>query len=126
LKEQRQTLADQIVPAIDAGYNPEQPSRMLQLSWGATLRDFVYSTVTSGRPVSSAYWPQAMPPWGQTSGGPLRDDQVQDLTNYVLNWDKGQDWTIEDLLAVTSSPSPRNLKQGRPVVVAWARTWRPL
>jgi hypothetical protein len=29
-----------------------------------------------------------MPTWGETYGGPLRQDQVDALTNYVLNWGK--------------------------------------
>jgi mono/diheme cytochrome c family protein len=32
--------------------------------------------------------------------GPLRTDQLHDLTNYVLNFDKGSDWTLEDVMAV--------------------------
>jgi mono/diheme cytochrome c family protein len=27
-----------------------------------------------------------MPSWSQEYGGPLRDDQIQDLTNFVMNW----------------------------------------
>ena len=27
-----------------------------------------------------------MPTWAQRFGGPLRDDQVQDVTNYILSW----------------------------------------
>jgi mono/diheme cytochrome c family protein len=29
-----------------------------------------------------------MPTWGQTYGGPLRSDEVADLTNYILNWEE--------------------------------------
>lgn len=100
LDEQETALTDQIRGATLVGYDPTEPSRTAQLFWGATLHDFIYSTVTSGRPVSSAYWLQAMPAWGQSAGGPLRADQVEDLVTYVLNWDKGEDWTVEDLLAV--------------------------
>jgi mono/diheme cytochrome c family protein len=45
-----------------------------------------------------------MPAWSQTAGGPLRNDQVEDLTQFILNWDKGSDWTLDDLLAVNQYP----------------------
>jgi mono/diheme cytochrome c family protein len=41
-----------------------------------------------------------MSAWSQRAGGPLRDDQLADLANFILNWDKGNDWTIEDALLV--------------------------
>ena len=54
----------------------------------------------SGRPVSSNYWPEAMAAWSQTAGGPLRNDQLVDLANYVVNWGAGRNWSLEDLLRV--------------------------
>lgn len=100
LQQQRDTLIAQMQPAIDLGYDPDRPSRPANLGWAGSLHSFVYTTLVSGRPVSSSYWPNPMPAWSQTAGGPLRNDELEDLTAYVLNWDKGNDWTIEDLLAV--------------------------
>lgn len=113
LLEQRDLLIEQLQPAVDKGYpiytrldeNSNEvlvieSNRLTQLEWGSTLYDFLFSTVSSGRPTSVGYWPQAMQPWSQRAGGPLRDDQIQDITNYILNWDKGDNWTIEDALAV--------------------------
>jgi mono/diheme cytochrome c family protein len=100
LNTQRLAILQQMQGAIARGYDPETPSRLTALGWGGTLDAFVHTTLISGRPVSSAYWPQPMAAWSQTAGGPLRDDQITDLTNYILNWDKGDNWTVEDLLAV--------------------------
>ena len=58
-----------------------------------TLENFVKLTVAGGRPIFSTYWAdkgevfaENMPTWAQRFGGPLRDDQVQDVTNYILSW----------------------------------------
>jgi mono/diheme cytochrome c family protein len=94
----------QMQAAIDRGYNPNAPSRLENLGWAGGLERFIYTTLVHGRPTSGAYWPEAMPAWSQLAGGPLRDDELQDLANYVLNWDKGANWTLEDLLAVNQFP----------------------
>jgi len=96
----RANLILQMQSAIDRGYDPEDPSRMNNVGWGSTLETFVLTTLVSGRPVSTNYWPEPMAAWSQTAGGPLRDDQLQDLANYVLNWGHERNWTLEDLLRV--------------------------
>ena len=98
LGTQRQSLLTQLQPAIDRGYNPEEPDRLAYLGWSGTLHSFVQTTLISGRPTSESYWPNPMAAWSQRAGGPLRDDQIDNITNYIMNWDR--DWTIEDLLAV--------------------------
>jgi len=92
----------QMQTAIDNGYDPDN-SRLAQVAWEGSLESYVLTTLVHGRPGSANYWPASgggMAAWGQVSGGPLRQDQLQDLTNYILNWDKGSNWTIEDLNAV--------------------------
>ena len=104
LDTERQSLVSQMQAAIDKGYDPEAPDRLADLGWTGGLHNFIYTTLVHGRPTSAAYWPEAMPAWSQSAGGPLRDDQLEDLTTYVLNWDKGNAWTVEDLLAVQQFP----------------------
>lgn len=96
----RANLILQMQSAIDRGYDPEQPARLNNVGWGSTLDTFVLTTLISGRPVSNNYWPEAMAAWSQTAGGPLRRDQLEDLSNYVVNWGAGRSWTLEDLLRV--------------------------
>jgi mono/diheme cytochrome c family protein len=53
---------------------------MLAQGWDGTKHDFVLRTVAAGRgPV--------MPTWAEEFGGPFRPDQVQNVTNFVLNWE---------------------------------------
>lgn len=98
LDSERSSILAQLQPAIDNGYNPDEPSRMQYLGWGGTLDSFIQTTLIHGRPTSESYWPEAMVSWSQRAGGPLRDDQIEDITNFILNWER--DFTVEDLLAV--------------------------
>ncbi len=100
LQAEREAIIAQMQPAVDAGYTPDNPERMEQVAWEGTIRSYIYTTLIHGRPGSASYWPQGMAAWGQTAGGPLREDQLEDLTNYIMNWDKGNAWTVDDLNAV--------------------------
>ncbi|MEQ8672034.1 MAG: c-type cytochrome [Aggregatilineales bacterium] len=87
--------------AVDSeGQRQYAPSRLAQIGYGGTLESYIVTTLIHGRPGSSAVWPAAMVSWSDRTGGPLRDDQIQDITNYILNFDKGEDWTVEDAFAV--------------------------
>jgi mono/diheme cytochrome c family protein len=86
--------------AVDRGYDPARPSRVENLGWSGTHESFVLTTLIHGRPVSVNYWPQPMAAWAQTAGGPLRNDQLEDLVAYIENWDKGDAWSLDDLFAV--------------------------
>jgi mono/diheme cytochrome c family protein len=95
----------QLQAAIDRGYDPQAPSRLTNVGWGGTLHSYIYTTLEHGRPSSVYYWPNgAMVAWSQTAGGPLRSDQLVDLADYILNWDKGDNWTLEDLFGVRQFP----------------------
>ncbi|GAC1637172.1 MAG: hypothetical protein NVS4B8_01650 [Herpetosiphon sp.] len=45
-----------------------------------TVRNYIVATLISG--IRGA----AMPAWGQQAGGPLRMDQIENITSYVLSW----------------------------------------
>jgi len=69
--------------------------RLQEVGWGGTLKDYIVSTVSSGRPVSTRpeQWPgegigYAMPPWSQDYGGPLRPDQIRDIADFIMNWEQ--------------------------------------
>jgi len=57
----------------------DTPKRLLDLGWEGTTENFVKKTVAAGRGA-------IMPAWLNEFGGPMRPDQVQNVTNYVLNW----------------------------------------
>lgn len=90
----------QVQAAADKGYDPSKFDRLANVGWGGTHESFILTTLIHGRPVSKAYWPRQMPTWSQLGGGPLRMDQLEDLVSYVMNWDKGDQWTLDDLFAV--------------------------
>lgn len=54
--------------------------RMTDMGWKGTKQDFILTTVSAGRG-------NIMPTWLDQFGGPLRPDQVQNVTNYVLNFE---------------------------------------
>ena len=62
--------------------------RLEEIGWEGGLFDYIENAIAAGRPNSSAYWSQAMPTWGQEYGGPLRPDQVRDLTRFIMNWER--------------------------------------
>jgi mono/diheme cytochrome c family protein len=61
--------------------------RLDEMTWAGSLFDYVENAISAGRPNSGAYWPEAMPTWGQVYGGPMRPDEVLDVTRYVMNWE---------------------------------------
>lgn len=106
LETERQARLAQFasVQNIPGDYDPLAPSRLTNVGFGGSLRSYILTTLIHGRPNSIQYWDNPMVAWGQLAGGPLRMDQLEDLTNYILNYDKGDAWTIEDALAVRQYP----------------------
>jgi mono/diheme cytochrome c family protein len=99
LQAERDTALSQLTPAIDRGYDPATV-RLDQANWGGSLEEYIFTTLVHGRGQNAQLWGgTVMSPWLAPTG-PLREDQVRDVVAYVMNWDKGDDWTVEDLLAV--------------------------
>jgi len=67
--------------------------RLKDMGWGGTLKDYIISTVSGGRAVSTRpdQYPggglPAMPAWSSEYGGPLRPDQIRDVAEYILNFE---------------------------------------
>jgi mono/diheme cytochrome c family protein len=67
--------------------------RLKEVGWTGTQEDYIVSTVSGGRLASTR--PQmypgggspAMPAWSDRFGGPLRDDQIQDIAAFIMNWE---------------------------------------
>lgn len=61
--------------------------RLAELGYKGTLRDYVRSVIASGLPIkSSNVWAEPHPPFSEAYGGPFRDDQVNNVTSFVVNW----------------------------------------
>lgn len=60
--------------------------------FGGTEKDFIRLTVAAGRPIESGWaveqggYPERMPTWGRAYGGPLTEQQVEDIVNFVMGW----------------------------------------
>lgn len=78
-------------------YIASDASRLQQVAWGGDLRGYLTTTLIHGRPGSNNVWAEPMVSWSQEGGGPLRRDQIDNIVNYIMNWNKGDDWTIADL-----------------------------
>ncbi|MEW5986298.1 MAG: c-type cytochrome [Chloroflexota bacterium] len=55
--------------------------RKLDLQWSGSKRNLIYTTVAAGRPGT------LMPTWSQEFGGPMAQNEVEDVTNFILNWE---------------------------------------
>lgn len=87
-----------VAPALNSRYFFTQ--RLTDLGYSGSLHDFVAGTVAAGRPSNAlSQWANRMPTWGVDYGGPLRNDQVEAVTNFVLNWE-------EDALKQTVAEDP--------------------
>jgi len=83
-------------------------TRLAQVGWGGDLRGYIITTLIHGRPGSGNVWPnsEGMAAWSQTAGGRFRQDEIEDLAAYMLNWDKGENWAFEDYIAVAQYGKP--------------------
>ncbi len=71
---------------VKQGWEPGRKTRLAEVNWGGTLQNYLESTISGGRPVSSFYFPNPMPNWAQQFGGPLRQDEIQDVVAYIMNF----------------------------------------
>lgn len=96
-------------PLNDAGFFT---NRMKEVGWSGSLEDYIISTVSSGRAVSTRpdqYAGQgnpAMPAWSDQYGGPLRPDQIENIATFILNWEATalEVVVLEELATPTPSP----------------------
>jgi mono/diheme cytochrome c family protein len=69
-------------------------TRLEETGWSGSLRDYVISTVSAGRLTSTrpdqyvGNGRPAMPSWSEEYGGPFRSDQIDNLADFILNWEE--------------------------------------
>ncbi|NJN37045.1 MAG: cytochrome c, partial [Nitrospiraceae bacterium] len=118
LYTERDLALDGLQSAIDAGYLPEldamraegglaltnylnqDANRLSQVGWASDVSSYIKTTLIHGRPGSESVWPAPMVSWSQLGGGPLREDQIDDIVAFLVNYNKGDAWTLEDLASV--------------------------
>jgi mono/diheme cytochrome c family protein len=76
-----------VAPALNA-VDLFNGDRLKRIGYTGTVQDYIRGTIMAGRPVPSqgANYPQRMPTWGQRFGGPLRDDEIDSLVAFIMNW----------------------------------------
>jgi len=90
--------------------------RMKEVGWAGSLQDYIISTVSAGRLVSTRpdqYAGQGkpvMPAWSDEYGGPLRPDQIHDLAQFILNWESTATGEVVIEALPTPTFSPEDLK----------------
>lgn len=70
------------------------------IAFYGTLEDYISLNISAGHPA------QRMPSWSERYGGPLRDDQIQDLTNFVMNWQGPQPEGVREEGVARPTPPP--------------------
>lgn len=117
--EQGQGIPGRCPPLNSPEMFDTKNGRLAQVGWGGSLKDYIASTIAQGRLRSTR--PEeyrgntgvlspdaaAMPLWSQRYGGPLRDDQIEDITNFILNWGRAPGKLAEVAEPPTQSPEQR-------------------
>ena len=74
-------------PGLNSYYFFTDTGRLQDVGWVGSLEDYVRLSIAAGRPSKTdSQWPEVMPTWAGQFGGPMRGDQIEHLTNYVMNW----------------------------------------
>jgi len=73
-------------PALNSKYFFTQ--RVLDVNFSGGLENYIKLTVAAGRPSKmDSQWTVVMATWSSHYGGPLREDQIQQVSDYIMNWE---------------------------------------
>ena len=73
-------------PALNSHYFFTETGRLADVGQ-VSLESYVRLTIAAGRPSKvNSQWSEKMPTWGNQFGGPMRGDQVVEVTKYVMNF----------------------------------------
>jgi cbb3-type cytochrome c oxidase subunit III len=90
-----------VAPNLNSKYFFEQ--RLKDIGFQGSIESYIRLTVAAGRPVkTSEEWPRNMPTWSVDYGGPLRNDQIDNIVTYIMNWQEG----APDLGDPNAEPTP--------------------
>jgi mono/diheme cytochrome c family protein len=92
-----------VAPAINAAdlFNGD---RLKSIGFAGTVEDYVAGVIAAGRPMPTAgtTYPQRMPTWSQRFGGPLREDQIDSVVLFIMNW---RDTALAEAAPVVTAPA---------------------
>jgi len=76
-----------VAPTLNSQYFFQD--RLSEIGYQGSLEAYITLTVAGGRPVKSDQaYPREMPTWSVDYGGPLRNDQIDNIVNYIMNWEE--------------------------------------
>jgi mono/diheme cytochrome c family protein len=76
-----------IGPALNSRYFFEQ--RLADLGYLGSMKAYLTLTIRGGRPVKSdPAFGRNMPTWSVDYGGPMRNDQIDTIVSYIMNWEQ--------------------------------------
>lgn len=77
------------IPGVAPALNSQAffANRLQEVGYSGSMESYIQLTVAAGRPVGSGQYSGVMPTWGEEYGGPLRPDQVRDVSAFILNWE---------------------------------------
>lgn len=76
--------------------------RIAQMGWTGTVESYIESTIAAGRPGTT------MQPWSQEYGAPLRDDEIENITAFIMNWAPTAGEFPEGVAAAEATPIPED------------------
>lgn len=82
--------------------------RLKEVGWAGSQEDYIVATISSGRLASTRpeLYPgngsPAMPAWSDHYGGPLREDQIRFIADFIMNWES----TAPERQAVAAPAGP--------------------
>lgn len=100
--------------------------RLAEVSYQSTLENYILTTTEHGRMMGTRPFyagdgtVMVMPPWHRKYGGPLRDDQLQAVTAFILNWEQTAvgKVVLETLEIPKSDPGdPEVISRGKEVFI---------
>jgi mono/diheme cytochrome c family protein len=98
--------------------------RLGEVGYQSTLRNYILATTEQGRMMGTKPYyagngsTMVMPPWYQKYDGPLRSDELESITAYILNWEataKGQVELVELELPKIAPDDPQIVERGKNV-----------
>ncbi|MCK6623960.1 MAG: cytochrome c [Anaerolineae bacterium] len=88
-------------PTLNSKYFFEK--RLADIGYQGSMRAFLTLTIRGGRPVmSDPNYGRNMPTWSVDYGGPLRNDQIDNIVTYIMNWQE----SAPDLGDPNAEPTP--------------------
>lgn len=62
-------------------------TRLQAVGWNGTMEAYIGAVTRSGIPLkSSNVWEVVHPPFSDKFGGPMRDDQIDNIVRFIMNW----------------------------------------